>query len=114
MDQQLSQLWTYAHLIASATLGGFAGVYTWLFILTRALPTAKGIEKMVETKMDEAIKSLGEIEKALKGDYEKKGLITRYHDLEKKHREIERRLEEEIEDVIKIIQDGKKRKGGDA
>lgn len=78
MDDSVKQLWTfcmwYAGISATVTLSFFL----WLASLSNRIGSKERVhDDLVILKED-----LREIKTALIGDYNKKGLLTKYHELE--------------------------------
>ena len=78
MEESISRLWQisiwYWGISATITVGLFG----WLMKIQTRISIGESIEKdLKKMSMD-----LDEIKVALKGDYEKKGLFTRYFELE--------------------------------
>lgn len=85
MDESLKQLWTFTIWFAGISATTTLAVLGWLIALNNRVAIKDNIHKDLE-----GIKlSLGEIKVALIGDYEKKGLLTKYHELEERVQELE-------------------------
>ncbi len=85
MDESVKQLWTfciwYAGLSATVTIGLFG----WLIGLSNRV----AVKENIHTDLSNIKRSLEDIRTALVGDYEKKGLVTKHHELESRVQELE-------------------------
>lgn len=85
MEQSLNQLWTlciwYFGISATITVG----IFGWIVKLNGKVSMKQTIHEDLNT----ITKDLREIKTALIGDYDKKGLLTKHHELEDRVKTIE-------------------------
>lgn len=87
MEESLRQLWIFCLWYAGISATITAGLFGWLVNLTNRIGTKENMhEDMLIVKGD-----LREIKTALIGDYNKKGLLTKYHELEDRIAFLEKR-----------------------
>lgn len=88
MEESLNQLWRafmwYAGISATITMSLFA----WLTNLTNKVSARQNIGE----DLDDIIKDLKEIKIALIGDFNKKGLVSKFFDLEKRIDGVEEKI----------------------
>lgn len=80
MEESLRQLWVFAIWFAGISTTVTITLFTWLAKIQAKITLADSIKDNIER----IVKDLDEIKVALKGDYEKKGLMTKHYDLEKR------------------------------
>lgn len=88
MEDSLRQIWTFCLWYAGISMTVTIGLFGWLIGLTKSVAIKDNIHLDL-TRMKE---SLDEIKTALVGNYEKRGLVTKFHELDERITYLERGL----------------------
>lgn len=83
--QSLQQLWHFAIWATGLGATFLLAIIGWIF----ALQTRISVKEDVHKTLDRIQRDIHEISKALVGDYDKKGLLTKHHELEDRVRILE-------------------------
>lgn len=87
MDQSLQQLWHFAIWATGIGATFMIAIIGWIIALQNRISVKEDVHKT----LDKIQSDVHEVRKALVGDYEKKGLLTKHHELEDRVRDLEGR-----------------------
>jgi hypothetical protein len=85
VEESLKQLWTLCIWFFGISTTVTLGLFGWLINITSKINVGESIIKNMNT----LVKDVDDIKNALIGDYDKKGLVTRHYELEKRVEELE-------------------------
>lgn len=85
MEESLKSLWTICIWFFGISTTITLCLFGWLMKLQSKITLGDSIDKDLKT----IVGDLNEIKKAMVGDYDKKGLITRHHELEDRVKALE-------------------------
>lgn len=108
MEENVRQLWTYAHGIIGACVGGFLFLAKWAREQDKRVDAMdKRVDAMdnkveqtitIQKDIKEIFNSIKVIEGVIVGDYKNKGLLTKHDDLSLKVDGLASRFEEHLRD----------------
>lgn len=85
MDESLRQLWSFCIWIAGIGITVFLALFGWILNIHKII----FIKEDVHKTLDKISFDLNEIREALIGDYDRKGLLTKHHELEDRVHDLE-------------------------
>lgn len=86
MDENIKQLWSFAIWATGLGATFFIAIIGWLIALQNRISVRADVHATLDTIKND----IHEIRKSLIGDYDKKGLLTKHHELEERVNDLEK------------------------